>query len=151
MKLRQFFGRVAIAAVVISSVFLISHGCAANLRASGATVYQFFRAVGAGDAPTACHLLSGAALAKIQTSTGTSSCHAAVTQIHIGLTQAERERLVRGEADVREYCAAIAGDFSSREELVFDNNPLGMQYILLAEHEGRETISDWGWNTWRVC
>ncbi|ONI89300.1 hypothetical protein ALI144C_04930 [Actinosynnema sp. ALI-1.44] len=151
MKVRQFLIRVAVAAVIISSVFLMFQSCSANLRASGATVYQFFRAVGAGDAPTACHLLSGAALEKFQTRTRTSSCEAAIMRVHIGLTPAQRTDLVQGEADVQEYCSVLDADFSSHQEIVLDSNPLGMQFILLADHEGRQTIRDWGLNSWRVC
>lgn len=141
----RVFGQLVVAGVVISLVVLMFHACTANLRASGATVYQFFRAVGAGDAPTACRLLSGAAMTKFQTRTRTTNCAAAVTRVHIGLTRAEREELVRGEADVLEYHSAIRLDFSSRREITFGRNPLGMEYIVLADHEGRETISDWGW------
>jgi hypothetical protein len=140
------FGRLVTIAVIISMIVLIFHACSAGLRASGATVYKFFRAVGTGDAPAACHLLSGAALAKFQTRTRTASCEAAATRVHAGLTPAQREELVKGETEVREYRSAILPDFSSRQEITFDGNPLGMELIVLAEHEGRETISDWGWD-----
>nr|WP_157528919.1 hypothetical protein [Kibdelosporangium sp. MJ126-NF4] len=132
--------------VIVALVVLMFHGCQASLRSSGATVYQFFRAVGAGDAPTACRLLSGAALAKFQTRARATSCEAAVTVVHTGLTPSERAELVRGEADVREYISAIRLDFSSRQEITLDDNPLGMELVVLADHDGRETISDWGWD-----
>lgn len=138
--------RVVGLAVVVGLVVLMFHGCMANLRASGATVYQFFRAVGAGDAPAACRLLSGAALAKFQRRTRTTGCEAAVTRVHLGLSQAEREELVRGEMAVTEYISAIRLDFSTRVEITFEANPLGMELVVLAEHDGRETISDWGWD-----
>jgi hypothetical protein len=146
MTVRQVFGRIVITLVAISLAVLVFRGCAASLRASGATVYKFFGAVGAGDAPAACHLLSGAALAKFQARTRTASCEAAVTQVYIGLSPAQREELVKGEMDVQEYASAIRPDFSSRHEVTFEQNPLGMEYIVLADHEGRETISDWGWD-----
>lgn len=138
--------RLVVIAVIIAVIVLIFHACSASLRASGATVYKFFRAVGTGDAPAACHLLSGAALAKFQIRTRTASCEAAVIRVHAGLTSAQRTELVSGEAEVREYHSAILLDFSSRQEITFDRNPLGMELIVLAEHEGRETISDWGWD-----
>jgi len=138
--------RIVVAAVVVSAFVAIFHGCSAQLRASGATVYQFFRAVGAGDGPAACRLLSGAALAKFQTRTRTASCEAAVARVHAGLTQSEREELLKAEADVLEYHFAIRWDFSSRQEITLAHNPLGMELIVLADHEGRETISDWGWD-----
>jgi hypothetical protein len=146
VTVRQVSGRIVIAAVAISLGFLLFHSCAASVRASSATVYQFFRAVGAGDAPTACHLLSGAALAKFQTRTRTTSCEAAVIRVHAGLTPAQREQLVNGDPDVREYISSIRLDFSLRREITFDPNPLGMELVVLADDEDRETISDWGWD-----
>jgi hypothetical protein len=146
MTARRVFGRIVLTLVAISLAVLVFRGCAASLRASGATVYQFFGAVGTGDAPAACHLLSGAALAKFQARTRTASCEAAITQVYIGLSPAQRAELVNGEMQVREYASAIRLDFSSRHEITFDANPLGMEYIVLAGHEGRETISDWGWD-----
>ena len=137
--------RVVVLAVIVSLVVLMFHGCMANLRTSGVTVYQFFRAVGAGDAPAACRLLSGAALDRFQSRTRTTTCEAAVTRVHRGLSQADREELVRGEMAVTEYHSAIRLDFSRRKEIVLERNPLGMELIVLAEHDGRETISDWGW------
>ncbi|MBP2327200.1 hypothetical protein JOF56_007585 [Kibdelosporangium banguiense] len=146
MTVRQVFGRIVITSVTISLGVLMFHACTASLRASGATVYQFFHAVGVGDAPAACHLLSGAALAKFQARAHATSCEAAVTLVHRGLTPAKREELVTGEPDVQEYITAVRLDFSTRREITFDPNPLGMEYIVLADHEGRETISDWGWD-----
>ncbi|MCK2244722.1 MULTISPECIES: hypothetical protein [unclassified Crossiella] len=144
MTAQQVLTRIAAGLVTVGVIVLIFKGCAANLRSSGATVYEFFRAV-AVNSPTACRLLSGAALTKFQARANAESCEQAVAKVSRGLSTPQFEQLLKGEVDVLEYHSGIRPDFSSRVEIHFGPNPLGMEVIVLAEHNGRETISDWGW------
>ncbi|GAA2786090.1 hypothetical protein [Crossiella cryophila] len=145
MTARQVLVRVAAGVVTIGMIVLIFKGCTAYLRSSGDTVYEFFRAV-AVNSPKTCQLLSGAALTKFQARANAESCEKAVAKVSRGLSTPQFEQLLKGQADVLEYHSAIRPDFSSRVEIHFSPNALGMELIVLAEHEGRETISDFGWD-----
>ncbi|GAA3887086.1 hypothetical protein GCM10022243_59840 [Saccharothrix violaceirubra] len=135
---------MAIAAIA-GLVLLGVRGCGAYLRAEAVTVIRYLHALGAGDTATVCDLVVEEARVKLLRLARADSCEEAAARLTAALAPEVRAELLRDDPGI--YSIVVSGD---RTEISLGAGPFDVHDFVLYERDGREKITDWGFEARRL-